>query len=93
LREAPQLSRETPGCDLDAGESDKVAKGLGEVPAILGEAAVAAEPAEGSFKPSAARRRDEAFRIAASLDDLGPRRGDIGDGRIDLTRGAAAVGP
>ena len=43
------LPREAPDCDLDASERDEGEEGFGEVLEILGEAAVAAEPGEGSF--------------------------------------------
>lgn len=66
---------------------------MGEVFEILGEAAIAAEPGEGSLDDPATRQDDKAFRMIASLDDFEPQHGDFGDGRIDLMGVVATVGP
>ena len=41
---------------------------------ILGKAAIAAEPGEGSFNYPALRQHDEALYVVAPLDDLEPQR-------------------
>jgi sRNA-binding protein len=57
--------------DTESGrEGDEGEEGVGEVLEILGEAAVAAEPGEGSFNHPAARQHDEALHVVAPLDDL-----------------------
>src|SRR5262245_58591722 len=78
---------------MDAGVGGEGAEVVGDGLEILGEAAVAAEPGEGSFNHPAARQHDEAFHVVAPLDDLEPQHGDFGDGGIDLMGMVASVGP
>jgi hypothetical protein len=88
-----QLTRESPDRDLDAGQCDESGEGLGKVFIILGDAAVAAKPGEGSLDDPATRQDDEAFQVVAALDDLKAQHRNFGDGSLDLPSIIAIIGP
>ena len=56
--------------EFDHGEVDEGTSGSGEVFEIAGEAAVSADPGEGSLNDPAFGLEDEAFGRIAALDDL-----------------------
>ncbi|HET6377838.1 MAG TPA: hypothetical protein VFG05_05960 [Methylocella sp.] len=85
--------REPPDRDLDAGERDEGSEGFGEVLVTLGDAAVAAEPGEGSLDGPTARQDGEALQAAATLDGLEAQHGGLCDGSLDLPGIAAIVRP